>query len=65
MKTDLLFLDKMPITRKGKKYRMLLIEEYALIFILVHTRITEKSLDTEKLAFYKDVAIRHCFKSKN
>lgn len=44
---------------------MLLIEEYALIFILVHTRITEKSLDTEKLAFYKDVAVRHCFKSKN
>lgn len=70
MKTDLRFLAKMLITRRRKRHpqtfeKISLIEKYALIFILDHTRVAEKSLDTEKLVIYKDVATRHCFKSKN
>ena len=70
MKTDLMLLAKMQITRRRKRYpptfeKIPLVEEYALIFILVHARVAEKSLDTEKLVIYKDVATRHCFKSKS
>lgn len=70
MKADLMFFARTQITRSRKIYsqafeKIPLIEEQALIFILVHTRVAKKSHHTEQLVIYKVVATKHCFKSKN